>query len=193
MTVDVRHATREQLEAGLDIIRAAPRDHGILKLIVRRPQAGAREVLDAGVLDPVEGLIGDNWRTRGSSRTADGSSHPDMQLNVMSARAIALIADEESRWPLAGDQLFVDLDLSAVNLPPGTRLSIGSAVIEVTNQPHTGCDKFVSRFGLDAMKFVNSPTGRELNLRGINARVVTPGRIRAGDRVTVARPGAAAS
>ena len=193
MTVDARHATREQLEAGLDIIRAAPRDHGILKLIVRRPQAGAREVLDAGVLDPVEGLIGDNWRTRGSSRTADGSSHPDMQLNVMSARAIALIADEESRWPLAGDQLFVDLDLSAVNLPPGTRLSIGSAVIEVTNQPHTGCDKFVSRFGLDAMKFVNSPTGRELNLRGINARVVTPGRIRAGDRVTVARPGAAAS
>ena len=193
MTVDVRHATREQLEAGLEIIRAAPRDHGILKLIVRRPQAGAREVLDAGVLDPVEGLIGDNWRTRGSSRTADGSSHPDMQLNVMSARAIALIADEESRWPLAGDQLFVDLDLSAVNLPPGTRLSIGSAVIEVTNQPHTGCDKFVSRFGLDAMKFVNSPTGRELNLRGINARVVTPGRIRAGDRVTVARPGAAAS
>lgn len=193
MTVDVRHATREQLEAGLDIIRAAPRDHGILKLIVRRPQAGAREVLDAGVLDPVEGLIGDNWRTRGSSRTVDGSSHPDMQLNVMSARAIALIADQESRWPLAGDQLFVDLDLSAVNLPPGTRLSIGSAVIEVTNQPHTGCDKFVSRFGLDAMKFVNSPTGRELNLRGINARVVTPGRIRAGDRVTVARPGAAAS
>src|SRR5687767_5557026 len=112
MTVDVRHATREQLEAGLDIIRAAPKDHGILKLIVRRPQAGAREVLDAGVLDPVEGLIGDNWRTRGSSRTADGSSHPDMQLNVMSARAIALIADAESRWPLAGDQLFVDLDLS---------------------------------------------------------------------------------
>jgi hypothetical protein len=193
MTVDVRHATREQLEAGLEIIRAAPKDHGILKLIVRRPQAGAREVLDAGVLDPVEGLIGDNWRTRGSSRTADGSSHPDMQLNVMSARAIALVADEESRWPLAGDQLFVDLDLSAVNLPPGTRLSIGSAVIEVTNQPHTGCDKFVSRFGLAAMKFVNSPIGRELNLRGINARVVTPGRIRAGDRVTVARPGAAAS
>jgi hypothetical protein len=183
MTVDVRHATREQLEAGLEIIRAAPKDHGILKLIVRRPQAGAREVLDAGVLDPVEGLIGDNWRTRGSSRTADGSSHPDMQLNVMSARAIALIADEESRWPLAGDQLFVDLDLSAVN----------SAVIEVTNQPHTGCDKFVSRFGLAAMKFVNSPTGRELNLRGINARVVTPGRIGAGDRVTVARPGTAAS
>jgi MOSC domain-containing protein YiiM len=113
----------------------------------------------------------------------DGSAHPDMQLNVMNSRAIALIAQDKSRWPLAGDQLFVDLDLSAENLPAGTMLALGSAVIEVTNQPHTGCQKFVTRFGVDALKFVNSPERRALRLRGINAKVVRPGTIRVGDRI----------
>jgi MOSC domain-containing protein YiiM len=106
-----------------------------------------------------------------------------MQLTVMSTRAVELVAGDRERWPLAGDQLYVDLDLSGANLPPGTQLEIGDAMIEVSTQPHTGCDKFVSRFGLEAMKFVNSPLGRSLNLRGINARVVRPGRIRAGDEV----------
>jgi MOSC domain-containing protein YiiM len=110
-----------------------------------------------------------------------------MQINIMNARATALVAGSKDRWPLAGDQLYVDLDLSGANLPPGTRLAIGSAVLEVTSQPHTGCAKFVARFGLDAMKFVNSPVGRELNLRGINAKVVTAGTIRVGDDVRVAR------
>lgn len=183
----MRHLIKEELEAGLGAIRQAPSDEGTLDLIVRRPRIGEREVLQEGVLDAVAGLVGDNWRTRGSSRTADGTAHPDMQLNVMSSRAIALVAQERPRWPLAGDQLFVDLDLSEANLPAGTRLAIGSAVIEVTSQPHTGCDKFVARFGLDAMKFVNSPIGRELHLRGINAHVVQPGTIRAGDRVKVVR------
>ncbi len=114
---------------------------------------------------------------------ADGSSHPDMQLNLMNTRVIALVAQDEARWSLAGDQLYVDLDLSKENLPAGTQLALGSAVIEVTDQPHTGCQKFVSRFGADAMKFVNSPVGKELCLRGINARVVHPGTIRAGDVV----------
>jgi MOSC domain-containing protein YiiM len=127
--------------------------------------------------------VGDNWRVRGSTRMPDGTSHPDMQLNVMSARAIDLIAQAPERWRLAGDQLFVDLDLSVDNLPPGTQLALGSAVIEVTPQPHTGCQKFVQRFGVDAMKFVNSATGRRLRLRGLNAKVVRPGVIRVGDIV----------
>ena len=177
----MRHLTTEELHAGLEAIRQSPKDEGVLELIVRRPQIGEREVLAEGQLDIVDGLVGDSWITRGSRRSKDGQAHPDMQLNIMNARVIALVAQERERWHLAGDQLFMDLDLSAENLPPGTRLSVGSAVIEVTAEPHTGCQKFVSRFGLDAMKFVNSPLGRELNLRGINARVVQPGTIRVRD------------
>jgi MOSC domain-containing protein YiiM len=183
LTTEVRHLTTEELEAGLEEIYRSPKDEGILKMIVRRPQTEVREILAEGELDLEEGLVGDNWRNRGSSGTADGSAHPEMQLNIMNARAIALIAQSEERWQLAGDQLFVDLDLSEENLPPGTRLSIGTAVIEVTPVPHNGCKKFVSRFGLDAMLFVNSPLGKQLHLRGINARVVQPGVIRAGDLV----------
>lgn len=178
---EVKHLTMAELETGVELIRQAPKDGGVLDLIVRRPQSEAREVLAEGQLDLVEGLVGDNWRTRGSSRTADGSAHPDMQLNIMSSRAIALVAQTKERWQLAGDQLFLDMDLSAENLPPGTRLALGSAVIEVTPEPHTGCKKFVARFGLDAMQFVNSPIGKALRLRGLNAKVVQPGAIRVGD------------
>jgi hypothetical protein len=181
--IAVRYLTRAELEAGLDEIRQAPRDEGVLQLIVRRPRIEEREVLGEGELHPVEGLVGDSWINRGSSRTADGSAHPDMQLNIMNARVAALVAQDKDRWQLAGDQLYVDMDLSAENLPAGTRLAIGSAVIEVTPPPHTGCKKFVSRFGLEAMKFVNSPVGRELHLRGINARVIQPGVIRVGQVV----------
>ena len=176
----LKHLTMAELEAGLDEIRQSPRDEGVLQLIVRRPQIEEREVLEAGELDPATGLVGDSWISRGSSRSADGSAHPDLQLNIMNARVAALVAQDKDRWQLAGDQLFIDLDLSADNLPAGTRLALGSAVIEVTPPPHTGCKKFVSRFGLDAMKFVNSAVGRELHLRGINARVVQPGLIRVG-------------
>lgn len=177
------HPTAEELHAGLALIRNAPRDVGVLELIVRRPSVGAREVLDVGECDVEVGLVGDTWKDRGSTRTEDGRRHPDMQVNIMSARAAALVAGDKARWPLAGDQLYVDLDLSAANLPPGTRLAIGSAVFEVTAQPHTGCGKFVERFGLESMKFVNSPVGRELQLRGINARVVQGGTVRVGDAV----------
>jgi hypothetical protein len=178
---EMKHLTMEELEAGLDEIRQAPTDEGVLRLIVRRPRVDEREVLEEGELHPSEGLVGDSWKFRGSSRTLDGSSHPDMQLNIMNARVIALVAGDKGRWQLAGDQLFIDMDLSAENLPAGTRFSLGSAIVEVSSQPHTGCQKFVSRFGLDAVKFVNSPMGKELHLRGINAKVVQPGMIRVGD------------
>lgn len=171
------------LASALEHIRLSPKDSGVLMLIVRRPQVDAREVLVEGALSLADGLAGDSWRIRRSSRTADGSAHPDMQLNLMNTRVIDAIAGSMTRWPLAGDQLFVDFDLSQANVPAGTRLSIGEAVIEVTNQPHTGCGKFSARFGLDALKWVNSPEGRALGLRGINAKVVTPGRIRQGDTV----------
>jgi hypothetical protein len=178
----VTHLTAAQLEAGLDHIRQAPKDAGELKLIVRRPRVGEREVLEEGQLDLVEGLVGDTWQFRHSTRMpGKDAPHPDMQINVMNVRATALVAQDPARWALAGDQLYVDLDLSLENLPAGTRLGIGTAVIEVTSQPHTGCGKFVERFGLDAMKFVNSPVGRSLCLRGINAKVVQAGTIRRGD------------
>ena len=180
----VKHLTTTELEAGLDAIGRSPTDGGVLEMIVRRPQVGDREILQEGQLDPAEGLVGDSWKIRSSKRTPDGTPHPDMQLNLMNSRVVALVSQDRSRWPLAGDQLYVDLDVSEGNLPPGTRLAIGSAVIEVTAEPHTGCSKFVERFGLDAKEFVNAPARTALRLRGINARVVRPGVIRAGDTVT---------
>lgn len=173
-----------ELEAGLDVISQSPRDTGELQLIVRRPRVGEREILDEAELDLVDGLVGDTWNSREDSRMPDAARPaPDTQLTLMNARAVALVAQHPSRWALAGDQLYVDLDLSSENLPVGTRLSVGAAVIEVTPQPHTGCDKFVERFGVDAMKFVNSRVGRALNLRGIYARIVQPGTIRRGEMV----------
>jgi MOSC domain-containing protein len=183
MATAITHRTLQELEAGLEEVRQSPRDSGVVKLIVRRPGVNQREVLDEGVLDVVEGLVGDTWGRRPSSRSRDGSAHPDMQLNIINARAIALIAPSPEHWALAGDQLYLDLDLSDDNLPPGTRLALGSAVIEVTEQPHTGCSKFTSRFGADATKFVNSTDGKRLHLRGVNAKVVQAGVTRVGDIV----------
>jgi hypothetical protein len=183
-SAEARHLTPDELEAGLDEIRLSPKNNGVLEMIVCRPGVERRRVLEEGSLDVAEGLAGDNWKDRGSSRTPDGSSHPDSQINIMNSRAVALVAGPRERWPLAGDQLYVDLDLSGENLPPGTRLAIGSAVLEVTPPPHTGCKKFVARFGLDAMKFVNSTVGRSLNLRGVNAKVVQSGTVRPGDIIT---------
>lgn len=179
----MRHLTTAELEAGLDHVRAAPRDRGRLELIVARPDVGERKILSVGELSPEQGLVGDNWDQRPSSRTADGGPHPDMQLNVINARLSALIAEDEDHRALAGDQLHVDLDLSHENLPPGTRLAIGGAVIEVTDQPHTGCAKFAARFGKEALRFVNVGPGKELRLRGLNAKVVQPGPIAAGDEI----------
>ncbi len=175
--------TADELEAHLDHLRAAPADDGTLDLVVCRPGPGERRVLDVGELHPAHGLVGDSWATRGSRRTADGSAHPDMQLNVMSSRMAGFLAVDPDRVPLAGDQLYVDLDLSEANLPAWTRLAVGDAVIEVTDQPHTGCAKFIDRFGEPAMRFVNGRVGRPLRLRGLNARVVVAGPVRPGDPV----------
>lgn len=186
------HRTAAELDAALDDFRRAPSDVGRVDLVVRRPSVGEREVLAQGTLDPVEGLVGDNWRSRGSRHTDDGAADPLAQLNVMNARVSRFVAVDPERRALAGDQLHLDLDLSEGNLPPGTRLALGSAVIEVTDKPHTGCAKFVERFGREAMRFVNSPRGRELRLRGLNARVVVAGTVHPGDEVRKLPPGRAA-
>jgi hypothetical protein len=177
------YLTSDTLAAGLDHVRQSPPDYGTVELIVCRPAVDQRRVLEEGRLDLAVGLVGDTWSIRTSTSTPDGSPHPDGQLTMMNARAIALVAGLPERWPLAGDQLFVDLDLSEAGLPAGTRLTIGEAVIEVTAKPHRGCAKFSARFGPDALRFVNTGPGRVLNLRGRNARVVTPGTIRRGDSV----------
>lgn len=181
--LNVQHVSVIELEAGMDYIRSSPKDNGVLKLIVRRPAVDEREVITEAHLNTTEGLEGDTWKTRGSSHTADGSANINAQITVMNSRAIALVAQDEENWSLAGDQLYIDIDLSEDNLPPGTRLSIGSAVLEVSAQPHSGCKKFSSRFGVEALKFVNSPEGKRLHLRGINARVVQAGTIHVGDIV----------
>lgn len=177
------HLTATEIEQGLDEVLRSPRDEGTLEMIVRRPEVNAREVVETGRLDIGEGLVGDNWLKRGSSRTDDGKGHPKMQLNLMNWRFACLIAGDVSRVPLAGDQLYVDLYLGEENLSPGTVLTVGSATIEVTEIPHLGCKKFVERFGLDAMRFANSELGRRHNLRGINARVVKDGDVSVGDAV----------
>jgi hypothetical protein len=179
------HLDTELLEAGLDDIRQSPRDRGTLDLIVRRPVVDGREVLEEVELSLGEGVVGDTWKARGSGRTDDGSPHPDMQLNVINARLSRLVGgDDDDVRALSGDQLHLDLDLSTDNLPAGTRLAIGDAVIEITDQPHTGCAKFAARFGKEALRFVNVGVGKQLRLRGINAKVVVPGTIHRGDPVT---------
>ncbi|HEY0457688.1 MAG TPA: MOSC domain-containing protein [Pyrinomonadaceae bacterium] len=171
----MKHLTSEEIEAELSEVLESPKDNGTLALIVRRPRTDEREVLDAGELEVEKGLVGDDWLT--------DDQNPEAQIAIMNSRIIELLAQGKERWKLAGDQLFIDLNLTDENLPAGTRLAIGSAILEVTPKPHNGCRKFVERFGLDAMKFVNSPVGKQYHLRGIYARVVQSGTIRRGDAV----------
>jgi MOSC domain-containing protein YiiM len=177
----------EAVEAGLDAVRASPADNGRVELIARRPEVDARELVAEATLDPEGGLVGDNWHVKPSLKT--GAPNPEAQLTVMNARVSALVAgDDRERWALAGDQLYVDLDLSYRNLPPGTQLRVGEAVIEVSDEPHRGCGKFSARFGVEMLKLVNSAVGRELNMRGINARIITGGVVRTGDPVVKISP-----
>ena len=172
-----------RFEESLDNIRQAPRDGGTVQLIVARPSVDARTVLSEARLNLSDGLEGDSWRVRGSKRTADGSASQDAQLTLMNARVAEAIAGDRERWPLAGDQLYVDLDLSLANLPAGSRVQLGTAVIEFSEAPHTGCAKFSARYGNDAQRFVNSTAGRELRLRGANCRVVVAGMVRQGGAI----------
>ena len=173
--MEVMHVRYDALEAALPGIERSPRERGTLAMIVRRPKSGEREVVDAGTLDDEEGLVGDRW-SAGKRRRLD-------QVTMISARLIALVAQTRDRWPLAGDQLYVDFDLSRGHLPVGTRIAVGAAEIEVSPEPHMGCRLFRERYGDDAQRFVNSEIGVKLNLRGINAWVVKGGSVRVGDEV----------
>lgn len=177
------HLSMAELETGLEYIRQSPNDNGILELIVRRPGVDEREIVNEAELDLEVGLVGDTWKMRGSKATPDGSANLNAQITLANVRAIGLMAQTEERWPLAGDQLYVDFNLSEDNVPPGTHLAIGAAVLEVSAVPHSGCAKFSQRFGVDSLKFVNSAEGKKLHLRGINTTVIQAGIIRVGDVV----------
>jgi hypothetical protein len=178
------YRTLTEIQNALGVLGASPRDSGAVLMIVRRPVAGAREVLQSAELSLIEGLVGDNWLVRGSRHTEDGKAHPSAQITLMNSRVIQAIAQDSAFWPLAGDQFFVDLDLSADNLLPGTRITLGGAVLQVSDYPRNGCGKFTERFGSDATKFINSPEGRAARRRGVNTFIVQPGVVRVGDVVT---------
>jgi MOSC domain-containing protein YiiM len=166
----------DRLEAGLAHILESPSELGTVELVVRRPAEGEREILDEGVLD-FPGLVGDRHTLR-------ADTHAGTEVTLMNARVVDLVAGgDRDRWALAGDQLYVDFDLRAENLPPGTRLQVGSATLELSDVPHTGCAKFTARFGSAATRFINAKPNRELRLRGLNTLVVTPGAVRPGDTI----------
>ena len=180
----MEHLSRERLAAGVEQIRSSPLDSGRLVLLVRRPTVGERDMPAEAVLDEVNGLDGDSWLARGSASMPNGSADPLRQVTVMNARVAELVAGGTDRMPLAGDQLYIDLDISHDNLPAGSLLTVGRAMLQVSEAPHLGCAKFLERFGTEAMRFVNSRTGRQLRLRGMNTQVVVPGTVRLGDLAT---------
>jgi hypothetical protein len=172
--------------ATLADVLASPRDVGIVEQLVLRPARDRRLVADEVRLDVREGVVGDDWLARGSRSSPDGRANPESQLMLMSTRVLAAIEPDRDRWALAGDQLLVDYDLSIDHLPPGTRILVGAAELEVSVKPHTGCAKFSGRFGSDALRWINSPEGREARLRGVGAKVVRGGVVRVGDAIRTA-------
>lgn len=170
------HRSRSDLLAGLSDLAGAPKDHGPIALLLRRPAPGEREELDAAEIDRCIGLVGDDWSRR-------PRPDPDAQLTLINTRAIDLLAASRERWKLSGDQIYVDLDLSEDGLPVGSQLIVGTALVEVTAVPHLGCAAFTNWFGPAATAVVNGTEGRRLRLRGVNTRVLRSGRVTLGDVV----------
>ena len=167
--------TAEQIEAGMSDVLASPRDRGKLEAIVIRPTQDQRELRETVYLSPAGGVEGDRW--------VSSKGDPRAQVSLMNARLLRMIAQDDERMPLAGDNLVVDLDLSEANLPAGQKLAVGEALIEVTDLAHTGCSKFAERFGPDAVRYINAAERRSLRLRGVYARVVKAGAVQIGDIV----------
>jgi len=179
-----RHLSKDELEAGLEHILASPKDSGPIEALVVRSEKKQRLDVESCEISLARGMEGDHWARGCWKTTEDGAPHPDVQICIMNSRCIALIAQERANWPPAGDNIFVDMDLAPENLAPGQRLAVGSAIIEITDTPHTGCASFIERYGRDACIFVNVGTGKKYRLRGIYARVVQDGRVSVGDRMT---------
>ncbi len=179
----VKYKKLNDLQLGLDKIISSPKQIGTVKMIVSRPKIGIRKIQEMAELDKDLGLIGDNWHDRDSSNMQDKSADIETQLTIMNSCVIALITQNCDQWPLAGDQLYIEMDISKNNLPPGSLLKLGNALLKISKKPHTGCKKFSERFGLDALKFVSSRQGRELSLRGINTSIIKSGMVQTGDKV----------
>lgn len=179
----MKHKTLNYLLDGLTHIKKSPKTKGDLQLIVRRPDVDQRELLKSAEINTDEGLIGDDWKARNKLKAHLRLNNGYDQITIMNSRVIERIAGSPEHWPPAGDQLYVDFDLSRNNLPPGTQLKLGSVILEVSKKDHTGCKKFIQRFGRDAFNFVNSAEGKQLCLRGINTRVIRSGSVKLGDSI----------
>ena len=173
-----------EIEARFEWVLEAPADAGRVESLVIRPAVNQREPLQRVMFSPQQGVEGDNWLSSCWKKLPSGESDPDVQVAIMNARMIEVLTNDKSRWPLAGDQLFVDFDLSVGNLAVGDRLQVGAAVLEITAEPHRGCSKFKKRFGQDALTFVNSPQGDVHRLRGVYAKIVSAGEVCVGDSVS---------
>ena len=179
----IRHLDTAELEAQLPKALTSPTDGGTLEGIVVRPDRDLRQTPFEAEVTSEEGLKGDRWVRHCTRKLADGRLNPDSQLTLMNSRVLDFIAGSRDRWELAGDNLLVDLDITAANLPPGQRLRVGTAILEITPHPHTGCSKFSRRFGEQAFRFVNAPERADLRLRGVHASVIQSGLLRVGDRI----------
>ena len=179
----MKHLTLTEIEAGMDWVLAAPDTVGRVEALVVRPAVDQRVSHTQVMFSPEQGVTGDNWLTSCWKKLPGGESDPEVQVAIMSARMIEVLTRDKSRWPLAGDQLFVDFDLSVVNLAVGNRLQVGAAVLEITAEPHRGCRKFSQRFGAEAKAFVNSKQGDAYRLRGVYAKIVSAGEVRVGDDI----------